>query len=106
MSDRYVKQWNVEGSTGNAYVVSLNKNGGYECSCPRWIYARKECSHIRLVKGATPAQQAPAATHGLTDPVAVPHPRPGARKATQVVQQPPSLSSVKGVRQIKLKRKS
>jgi len=31
-------------------VVSLTKDGKYECSCPTWIYRRKEYAHIQAVK--------------------------------------------------------
>ena len=29
------------------YVVSFQSNGGHQCSCPDWIYRRRECKHIQ-----------------------------------------------------------
>lgn len=58
MATVYVKQWNVESnsSRGKFYKVSLTENGEYQCSCPAWIYRRKECSHIKMAK-ANPESQ-------------------------------------------------
>jgi len=42
------KVWNVEGSKGNIYSVSL-ADGAYTCSCPGFGYRRK-CRHITEIK--------------------------------------------------------
>lgn len=46
----WVKKWEVEGSTGNIYTVSIDKNNNYGCSCPVWKFRRQECKHIAQVK--------------------------------------------------------
>lgn len=51
MSKQYVKQWDVPGSNGKTWRVSLKANGEYACSCPRWIFKREECKHIEDVRG-------------------------------------------------------
>lgn len=52
MTKRYVKKWRVQSNSDNNkfYTVSLTEDGKYECSCPAWIYRRKECSHIQFAK--------------------------------------------------------
>lgn len=32
------------------YVVSEMEDGTWKCSCPVWVFQRKECSHIRKAK--------------------------------------------------------
>jgi len=32
------------------YTVALTEDGEWQCSCPVWIYRRRECKHIRKVK--------------------------------------------------------
>lgn len=50
--DQYVKRWKVPSSSdaSKTYTVALKKDGSYACSCPEWIYRRRECHHIRQVK--------------------------------------------------------
>lgn len=49
---RYTKQWQVPSSIGTGiWTVSLDKNGGYSCSCPRWKFKRENCKHIQDVRG-------------------------------------------------------
>jgi hypothetical protein len=50
----YVQQWQIQShSTPNKfYKVSLTENGEYQCSCPVWIFRRKQCKHIEQVKAA------------------------------------------------------
>ncbi|HCR70737.1 MAG TPA: hypothetical protein DIW23_04780 [Anaerolineae bacterium] len=33
-----------------SYIVATNQSEQWGCSCPRWIYKREECKHIREVK--------------------------------------------------------
>ncbi len=47
---KWVKQWNVAGSSGATWTVSVNNQGEYACSCPVWKIKRRECKHIDLVK--------------------------------------------------------
>jgi len=47
--DRWVKRWEVQG-TNRTWIVALDKNGNWGCSCPVWVYKRQECHHIKLVK--------------------------------------------------------
>ncbi|RME69357.1 MAG: hypothetical protein D6784_18590, partial [Chloroflexi bacterium] len=48
----WVKKWDVPSASrpGQSYRVSMNKNGGWGCTCPQWKYRRQECRHIRLVR--------------------------------------------------------
>lgn len=49
---RYIKQWQVPSSTGSGtWTVSLDKNGAYSCSCPRWKFKREDCKHIQDARG-------------------------------------------------------
>lgn len=47
---KWVKKWSVPGSSGAAWVVSVDEQGTYACSCPVWKFRRRECKHIELVK--------------------------------------------------------
>lgn len=62
MSDKWVKRWDVEGSTGNSYTVAMDAEGNYGCSCPAWVFRRGECKHIQQVKADNdlPAECRPA----------------------------------------------
>lgn len=46
----WVKKWEVKGSDGKTYVVSVDKNGEFGCSCPVWRFKRRECKHIQSIK--------------------------------------------------------
>lgn len=49
--DRWVKRWEVPKSSGDGdWIVAIDKNGDYGCSCPVWKFKRQECHHIKLVK--------------------------------------------------------
>lgn len=50
MVDRWVKRWNVKGSNENIWVVAIDKEGNYACSCPQWKFRRIECHHIKFIK--------------------------------------------------------
>ena len=43
-----VRQWNIESSSDptKIYKITLYDDGSYACSCPQWIYRRKDCKHI------------------------------------------------------------
>ena len=47
---KWIKKWDVQGSKGNTYTVSLGDDGSYGCSCPVWKFRREECKHIKQVK--------------------------------------------------------
>ena len=51
-NDYYIRKWEVPSFTNpdKIYIVSLTKNGEYQCSCPQWIFRRKECKHIKMIK--------------------------------------------------------
>ena len=34
---------------GTVYIVALNQNGSWECSCPVYKFKRIECKHVRAV---------------------------------------------------------
>jgi hypothetical protein len=55
---KWVDQWHVTSrSSGKVYTVSLADDGTWGCSCPRWIFAREDCKHIKEVKGWGVASQ-------------------------------------------------
>jgi len=50
-SNYYVERYEVlsHSDTSKTYVVAMNKNGGWECSCPHWKFRRANgstCKHI------------------------------------------------------------
>jgi hypothetical protein len=49
---KQIDQWEVPSSSdpNKIYKVTLYEDGSYACSCPHWIYRRKECKHIKQVK--------------------------------------------------------
>jgi len=48
---KWIKKWKVKSSSGDGYyVVAVDKDGNYGCSCPVWKFRRKECHHIIKVK--------------------------------------------------------
>lgn len=51
--NKYTRQWEVPSAsskTGKTYIISLTHDGNYECSCPRWVFAREDCKHIEAIK--------------------------------------------------------
>ncbi len=46
--DRWKSRWEVPSTTteGVVYTVALGFDGTWGCSCPQWIYHRKQCKHI------------------------------------------------------------
>ena len=51
---QWLDQWDVTGSNGDPYVVSLKGDGTYACSCPRWKFHKApkvDCKHISAVTG-------------------------------------------------------
>jgi len=50
-NDRWVKRWEVPKSSGDGnWIVAIDKDGNYGCSCPVWKFKRQECHHIKLIK--------------------------------------------------------
>lgn len=50
-TDRWVKRWEVPKSSGDGnWIVAIDKDGNYGCSCPVWKFRRQECHHIKLIK--------------------------------------------------------
>ena len=48
---KWIKKWKVQSSSGNGnYIVSIDINGNYGCSCPVWKFRRQECHHIKQIK--------------------------------------------------------
>ena len=49
-------RWNVfyecpsESRLDTSYIVATNESEEWACSCPRWIFHREECKHIRAVQ--------------------------------------------------------
>lgn len=51
MTDKWVKRWDVPSSKGTkTYVVAIDGQGAYGCSCPHWTNRRTDCRHIDEVK--------------------------------------------------------
>jgi len=48
---KWIKKWKVLSSSGNGdYIVAIDNEGNYGCSCPVWKFRRQECHHIKQVK--------------------------------------------------------
>ena len=52
MADKWIRRWDVpsESDPEKSYVVAQDTDGNYACSCPQFVYRRKECKHIVAVK--------------------------------------------------------
>ena len=52
MGKEVIKYWYVESFTNNGkkYKVCQLEDGSFTCSCPEWIYRRRECKHIQQIK--------------------------------------------------------
>ena len=49
--DKWIKRFKVQSSSGNGdYIVGIDKEGNYGCSCPVWKFRRQECHHIKQIK--------------------------------------------------------
>jgi len=50
-NDKWIKRFKVKSSSGNSYyIVAIDKEGNYGCSCPVWKFRRQECHHIKQIK--------------------------------------------------------
>jgi hypothetical protein len=49
---RWIKKWRVESfiEYDTSYVVSMDAEGVFGCSCPVWKFRRLECKHIKRIK--------------------------------------------------------
>ena len=51
METKWIKRWEVPKSSGDGvWVVAIDKNDNYGCSCPVWKFKREECHHILEIK--------------------------------------------------------
>jgi len=52
MGKEIVKYWFVDSfsNEGKRYKVCQLEDGSFTCSCPEWIFRRKECKHIQQIK--------------------------------------------------------
>jgi hypothetical protein len=58
-NDKWVKRWEIPKSSGDGnWIVAIDKNGNYGCSCPVWKFHRQECHHIKQVKMGFGTEQA------------------------------------------------
>ena len=49
--DKWTRRFKVKSSSGNGYyIVAIDKEGNYGCSCPVWKFRRQECHHIKQIK--------------------------------------------------------
>jgi len=50
-NDKWIRRFKVTSSSGNGnYIVAIDKEGNYGCSCPVWKFRRQECHHIKQIK--------------------------------------------------------
>ncbi|MBV6343626.1 SWIM zinc finger family protein [Candidatus Magnetobacterium casensis] len=50
-TDKWVNRWPVPRSDGKGnWIVAVDKDGNWGCSCPVWKFGRKECKHIGAIK--------------------------------------------------------
>lgn len=49
--DVWVERWLVDSRSevGRRHVVARSAIGAWGCSCPRWVYHRERCWHLRRV---------------------------------------------------------
>ena len=47
---KWVRSWEVPGSNGKMWTVSIDMEGDYGCSCPVWKFKRQRCKHIDMVQ--------------------------------------------------------
>jgi len=57
---KWVQRWEVpsDSRSDTSYVVAIDAEGNWACSCPVWKFKRIECKHIQYVRdemGAAPA---------------------------------------------------
>lgn len=59
MSEKWVEFHAVESDSrkGVFYTVARASDGSWGCSCPRWIYHREVCKHIRRVADTSYTQK-------------------------------------------------
>ena len=53
-ADKWVQRWKVPKSTGDGdWIVAVDVEGNWGCNCPKWkfTFPRKDCDHIKRVKG-------------------------------------------------------
>jgi len=53
---KWTKKWDVPGSNGKTWRVSIAEDGTWGCSCPVWKFRRQECHHIKLVQAGGGAE--------------------------------------------------
>lgn len=59
---KWIQSFEVPSTTRNeTYIVSLNAQGGFGCSCPQWKFRRGECKHIQKIKADV--RQGPGPAH-------------------------------------------
>ena len=57
--DKWIKRWQVPSYSSNyVYIVAIDHNGNYGCSCPVWKFKRKQCKHINEVINSSDGLQA------------------------------------------------
>jgi len=46
------REWHLESSSesGKLYTITLHYNGSWECTCPQYVFRKKECKHIAQCK--------------------------------------------------------
>lgn len=48
---KWIQKWEVPKSSGDGnWIVAIDKDGNYGCSCPIWKFKRQECHHILEIK--------------------------------------------------------
>jgi len=52
-----LRRFEIAKDGGKTYVVSFQAGDAAQCSCPDWIYRRRQCKHITGIKAAVNAAQ-------------------------------------------------
>jgi len=58
----------VEGSQGDVYIVAIDQNGKWACSCPAWKFHRApkvDCKHINATKAGLRRREEARASTGV-----------------------------------------
>lgn len=67
---QWIQKFKVYSRSGHTYVVSIDNNGNWGCSCPAWTrgpHAREDCKHIIGVRYWQQEGRVPYALGSITE---------------------------------------
>ena len=66
----YTQKWKVQSHSNpdKIYTVAKRREGGWECSCPHWIFRRALCKHIEEVQSEDVSIKEPIVVETPTAP--------------------------------------